>query len=314
MAGGYLFDNHARSTLDGAINASATTINVASGEGSKFPASNFKVNIGTEVILIESRSGDVLTVSSSPDGRGWDGTTAAAHSDGDAILNVATAEDFATVPRDSYHDVIYRRPSGETPHAKDDEFDGLSSVNWSAYEPTGTTTWTEHPETSVLSATFQSQASSDASIYTQALDALSHPLTIETRLFQDQHAASYNMSGLCFTSGEAASSGIVCVMPYVHATRVNLDLRAGTVTNISSTWSKRQWHSTPWLWYQLIWTAENSWKIRWSPDYSLWYDGGVNNFTLSPSRMGLWVTTWSGGSLRYSVFDYFRVYESDLSA
>lgn len=62
------------SFLNGSITNSATTITVV--DGTQFEPG--LIEIGDEVIDIQSISGNVLTVS--PDGRGFDGTTAAAHS------------------------------------------------------------------------------------------------------------------------------------------------------------------------------------------------------------------------------------------
>lgn len=67
------------STLDGDITASDTTIDLASGDGTKFPSSGTLI-IGSEVITYTGISTDQLTGVS----RGTNGSTAAVHSDGDA--------------------------------------------------------------------------------------------------------------------------------------------------------------------------------------------------------------------------------------
>jgi len=67
------------STLSGAIDASQTTITVA--DGSVFPAAGgFRVTIGSEQLNVTAVNGDVLTVE-----RGAEGSTAAAHNNGDAV-------------------------------------------------------------------------------------------------------------------------------------------------------------------------------------------------------------------------------------
>ncbi|MHC4875350.1 MAG: choice-of-anchor Q domain-containing protein [Planctomycetota bacterium] len=67
------------STLDGAIDASQTTITVANG--TVFPAAGgFRVQIGTELLNVTSVNGNVLTVV-----RGVEGSTAATHSDSAAV-------------------------------------------------------------------------------------------------------------------------------------------------------------------------------------------------------------------------------------
>lgn len=66
--------NNAESTLASGITAAATSLSVASGEGSKFPGSNFYITIDSEVLLCTTRTGDMLTVT-----RAQSGTTAAIH-------------------------------------------------------------------------------------------------------------------------------------------------------------------------------------------------------------------------------------------
>lgn len=78
--------DRAVSTLAGSINSVVTSLSVASGEGALFPASNFWVTIGDEIMLCSSRSVDTLTVT-----RGVLGTSGAAHTIGDYIaLNVVS--------------------------------------------------------------------------------------------------------------------------------------------------------------------------------------------------------------------------------
>lgn len=79
----------AATTLSGAINSTALSITLA--DGSTYPAGTnpFVIIIGRgtaseEKILVTSRAGSVLTVASTGD-RGYDGTTAAAHADGDTV-------------------------------------------------------------------------------------------------------------------------------------------------------------------------------------------------------------------------------------
>lgn len=69
--------NNAEGVLAGGINAGATSLTVATGEGAKFPADNFHISIDDEILLCTSRSGDVFTVQ-----RGKEGTQAAAHGAG----------------------------------------------------------------------------------------------------------------------------------------------------------------------------------------------------------------------------------------
>src|SRR5256885_3732978 len=76
--------NFATSALSGAITSGSTSIGLTGGSGSNFPSTgNFVIVIDTELILIASRSSDTLTVASG--GRGYDGTTAAAHNNATTV-------------------------------------------------------------------------------------------------------------------------------------------------------------------------------------------------------------------------------------
>lgn len=67
--------NRAESTLAADITSTATTLNVAAGEGARFPASNFHFTIGDEIIHCATRTADTFNSLT----RAREGTTAAAH-------------------------------------------------------------------------------------------------------------------------------------------------------------------------------------------------------------------------------------------
>lgn len=84
-----LLGNLGESTLNGTINNSVTTLTVTSAAA--FPAavtgtSQFRVIVGTEIMIVTNVSGTTFTVT-----RGAESTTAASHSSGDAITHVITA-------------------------------------------------------------------------------------------------------------------------------------------------------------------------------------------------------------------------------
>lgn len=95
-----LFANNAATTLASGINSVATTINVASGTGSKFPApgegegfyvtlQDAATELTNEIVLCTIRSGDVLTVV-----RGQQGTSAVAWNAGDVVAQLVTRGDL----------------------------------------------------------------------------------------------------------------------------------------------------------------------------------------------------------------------------
>ena len=79
--------NNSESTLSADITAAATSLTLVTGEGAKFPSTNFNISIDDEILTCSSRTNDVLTVT-----RHQEGTTAAIHTTGATVsLNVTAA-------------------------------------------------------------------------------------------------------------------------------------------------------------------------------------------------------------------------------
>src|SRR3990167_2846654 len=80
----------------GALNASITdsglSIVLQSGQGANFPTATFTITIDEEIILIDSRSTDTLTVNAS--GRGYDSTTASGHDSAASVYQYQIVKDF----------------------------------------------------------------------------------------------------------------------------------------------------------------------------------------------------------------------------
>lgn len=79
-------------TLNTTITSSGLTIILDAGQGANFPSATFTITIDEEIILIDSRATDTLTVNAS--GRGYDGTTASAHAAASTIANYQIVKDF----------------------------------------------------------------------------------------------------------------------------------------------------------------------------------------------------------------------------
>jgi hypothetical protein len=90
--------NNAYSTLDGSITNVATSISVASGEGARFPASDFWATIfnddpnTNEIVLCSSRSTDTLTVT-----RAQQSTSGVAWPSGANIQMLVTAQQITDI-------------------------------------------------------------------------------------------------------------------------------------------------------------------------------------------------------------------------
>lgn len=82
------YANNAKTTLNGSINNSTTSITVT--DGSVFPSSgDYRLKVDDELMLCTARSGNTLTVT-----RGIESATAASHSDGAQISLVLTTQSF----------------------------------------------------------------------------------------------------------------------------------------------------------------------------------------------------------------------------
>jgi len=86
--------NNASSTLNGAITDVATTLDVTSA--TSFPADGFfRIIINNEIMRVTAVSTNTFTVE-----RGVEGTTAAAHSDTDAVTAIVTAASIKNIIRE----------------------------------------------------------------------------------------------------------------------------------------------------------------------------------------------------------------------
>jgi len=90
-------------TLDGLINNSVTSLDVAVGTGVDYGTAPFKIGINGETMLVTTRVTDTFTVT-----RGYDGSGADAHNDGDEVVHVHSAIDFPFLLDDTTGDYILR--------------------------------------------------------------------------------------------------------------------------------------------------------------------------------------------------------------
>jgi len=82
-------------SLSADITNSTLSIALNTGQGANFPSATFTITIDEEIILIDSRSTDTLTVNAS--GRGYDSTTASAHAAQTGVYQYQIAKDFTDI-------------------------------------------------------------------------------------------------------------------------------------------------------------------------------------------------------------------------
>ena len=102
------YSNAALTSLNGAINSSATSLVVVNA--SNFPtAGQFRILLNSEIMLVTGVAGTTFTVT-----RGAEGTTANSHGDGTAVYEVLTAGAVDTIRQDiSPSDLWANRPASE---------------------------------------------------------------------------------------------------------------------------------------------------------------------------------------------------------
>ena len=306
----YNYSNTALSTtLNGDISDTDTSLTVVNANG--YPSVPFKIRVDTEIIVVGAKSGKTFSSLE----RGHEDSLQSAHSSGDEVMHVVTAEDIPTFPG-SWLSAMFARPSGE--HVDDDDFnDGDIGAEWSTYTQTGTTTWEEGLD--VLSARTWSQSGSDASVIVKPMTgATTYPITIETAMRVAVRDVNYLMAGMAFTDGTSGASKCVLSMPYWSSSYTWYNsFRSGTLDNVSSTYTNIAMNNGslnwPWLYQRLVWVSANSFKYGWSVDGVIYDYVGNYSVTMTPTHYGVWVSSWGTGTPALASFEYFRVTESDLS-
>lgn len=236
-------------------------------------------------------------------------------------LSVLGGAGGGTFPRDSWNDLLFQRASTDSSHSDDDEFSGTGLSGWTEVDPTGTTTWTE--EAHVAAVQFQGQSAADLGALVKAITSASAPMTIETAVRLPLVNEQFTFCGLVFTDGTATTSNAVFAGWAAGTTLASVDLWGGTLTNMSSGlggWIPDMNNDvalvSSHMYFRLIWVSANTWSMNWSTDGINWSDDGVANqaHTLTPTHFGLAVSKWGGSvTLQHAAFEYFRVYDSDLS-
>lgn len=161
MAYEFLFANNATTTLAESVSATATVLNVSSGDGALFPSPasgqafavtlvDAATGLTNEICYCTSRSGDALTVV-----RGQEGKNALAWSAGDTCANYITADVMESWLQESDLDGYLTETVGDGRYVKqytDDETYDVSQVGinkntgdfvaysegtWQSYQPAG---------------------------------------------------------------------------------------------------------------------------------------------------------------------------------
>jgi hypothetical protein len=203
--------------------------------------------------------------------------------------------------------------SGNAPGGSlDDEFDGAEGVGaptgWTATAISGTAVWTE--EADVLSCLFGNQTASDLAIVSKPIGALTTGDYIETAVRALMPAANFTIVGLFFSDGITGASNVVIVDTQSN----NLyTFQHGTLTNVSTAFAVDAGvtsRTMGLMYLRLTWVSANTFRAEFSPDGVSWAGMGFadGSKTMTPTHMGLAVSSWGGTSTekRVASFEYFR--------
>jgi hypothetical protein len=283
--------------LPAGINDSVTSLTVDSASG--YPTVPFTIRVESEIILVSAKSGTTFSSLT----RGFDGTTAVAHSLGAVVEHRAIANDFSFRRIDPVNDKT-------STNSFTDHFDDASlDVVWTQVTPTGTVTWAEGND--VLSSKHLNQTASDCAGLVKTIGALSYPLVVTTAI-RLLSLPNYNYAGLLFSNGTTSASTIVWAVAYHDAAYgFNHTFRTGTFAAVGSTiiTDRRPILLGGWLYQRLIWRATNLWSYEISPDGVSWtdYANGNETIAMTPTHFGFGVSSWGSTLDQIATFEYFNV-------
>lgn len=215
----------------------------------------------------------------------------------------------------SWNDRVVTRQ--DTANAADDEFNGTETTG----TPSG---WTlvdsgSHTPTFTMSKSLLSMLhpGSDAS---NALHALvKAPASIPTgtiieTAFRLYTQDNYCMAGLVFGDGTTYNAGKQ-VYAFVFGSAATVSIRPYTGYNTQIAVNDLGYLSAgpgmgAWCYLRLKYTAANSWRAYISPDGVSWIPTTAADvsYTMTPTQVGIAVSSWGGTTQRIMSFEYFRMF------
>lgn len=213
----------------------------------------------------------------------------------------------------------HRLPN-ETGHDDDDFFKDDTKTGITEVTVSGTATWTEL--NGVLSVAYDNQTAGDAAVALKALTPSSAPVTFETAISGLLTAQDFTSVGLCFTDGTTATNNIALARYHQGSAGSRYRNGSGTLTDYTAGTNGEIAVPSPIspngrVYMRIIWTAANSFSVRFSPDGVTWtnFDDADADFpkTMTPTHFGAFVSTQGGATQNVASFDYFRIYEADLA-
>lgn len=294
-----LFANNGSTTLNGAINNSVTSIVVT--DGSVFPASNFRIIIGSELLFCSSRSTNTLTVI-----RGIESTTAASHADLDPVKHVLTAGGL-----DGLFDNILAAagmvPRDASLSTADDDFNDENFSGWTTVQGTPNCTVTEKSHrSSILIPTGSASAQHYSFVKAKAPSVNDY---VQAGFHMIHPGSQFPIGGLIIADGNTYNAGKQVMFGwspnenlYILRGMNNYNADIGSPTSVGN-----PLHSYPMgaMHMRLVWKGSNQYDALISPDGVTWATvlSAQSKHTLgTPTHMGFSMTNW--GATKEAVFSY----------
>jgi hypothetical protein len=204
------------------------------------------------------------------------------------------------------------RPSDETVHVDDQEFDG--AIGGTEVVTTGTVTWVQNR--SKLGLRFANLTAKDIAARVYPLTTTTAPLTIEAVIRPMIHTDNHHQGGILFSDGTTDTDSVVIAGVHRSGTVIH---NRGTFTSVEDTELASETPAPAWapnpIYVRLVYVSANNWQMSVSAGGIIWtdFDMGDQSFTMAPTHFGVYATTWGDASTSAISWDYLRVTESDLS-
>lgn len=232
----------------------------------------------------------------------------------------ATPSSGSGMPAGSWLANMFSRPSTETAHIDDLEFDVDSLGSSTAVTPSGTAIY--EVDGHVLACEFEDQAAGDLAARMWALTPTAFPVTIQTAMGFMPNAIDGNeptFAGIVLSNGTSNTSNLISLF-LVGADILRVSARSGTFEDTNTLEGEEHVARGSFgrIYLRLIWSAANTFKLQASPTGTegSWTDFGIGPMSemLTPTHFGVAVSSWGETLPGIAAWEYLRPTELDLSA
>lgn len=194
-----------------------------------------------------------------------------------------------------------------SPNAKDDEFDGSSSVTWTD-TPTAPATKLINDADAPGCAILVSTASTPAIQGIHQPVPGSYPYTMTTRVADHNGFQDYALSGLFIAPASPTGSSAVMLWCWNHNSATRIDRWTGTLAGSFSSESMRQTRRDAPMFFRMVVNSATSVDLLYSSNGRVWGTHvAAHNPGFTPGVMGIATSSGSNAITNPAMFDFFRV-------